>query len=57
LNNDAGVDELVALKGGLIAWCGTGALEMNMASVAADTGVNLLVAEIEIEAELIAVKG
>src|SRR5881628_3810317 len=57
LNDEAGVDGLVALESGEVTWGGMSAPEMNVAAVAADTGVELLVAEVQVEAELVAVKG
>jgi hypothetical protein len=57
VHDHAGVDELGALEGGLIAGRGIGALEMKVAAVAAHAGVEILVAEVETEAQLFAVEG
>jgi hypothetical protein len=56
VHDHAGVDELGALEGGLIARGGIGALEMKVAAVAAHAGVEILIAEVETEAELVAIE-
>jgi hypothetical protein len=56
LNNEAGIDVFIALKGGLIAERRRGALKMDVAAVTAHAGVKVLVTELKLEPELFAVE-
>ena len=57
LNADVDVDMLLALKCGLVAWWRWRALQMNVAPVAANSGVEALVNKLDSEAKAIAIEG
>ena len=57
LNANVDVDVLLALKCGLVAWRRWRALQMNVAAVAANSGVEALVNKLDSEAEAIAIEG
>jgi hypothetical protein len=57
LNADIDVDVLLALKGGLVAWRRGRALQMNVATVAANSGVKALINKLDSEAEAVAIEG